>query len=65
MACACGKNKKMFEVVSSGGKVVFESSSEGTAKSVGKRYPDSEVRAKAPAGKTTAPKAAAAPKTGA
>lgn len=61
MACACGKNKKQFEVVSTGGKVVFTSASEPTANSVAKRYPDSTVRPKASAATNAVTKSNAAP----
>ncbi|WNI20270.1 hypothetical protein [Actinacidiphila sp. ITFR-21] len=55
MACSCGKNKKQFEVVIDGGKVVYTSSVKSTAESVAKRYANSTVREKgaAPAASTT------------
>ncbi|GGZ23345.1 hypothetical protein GCM10010387_15600 [Streptomyces inusitatus] len=45
MPCSCGKKRNRFEVVAEGtGKVLFTSSSEGTANAVSKRYPGSTVR---------------------
>ncbi|MFZ4266612.1 hypothetical protein [Streptomyces arboris] len=46
MACSCQKNRKQYEVVAEGGKVVFTSGNEATTRNVAKRYPGSEVREK-------------------
>jgi hypothetical protein len=46
MGCSCQKNREQFEVVREGGtgKVVFRSSVQSTATTVGARYPGSIVR---------------------
>ncbi|MEU0273196.1 hypothetical protein [Streptomyces sp. NPDC006307] len=44
MPCACQKNRKQYEVVTESGKVVFTSTSQPTADTVAKRYPNSVVR---------------------
>ncbi|MDH6189134.1 hypothetical protein EES44_24330 [Streptomyces sp. ADI96-15] len=47
MACACKGKRQQFEVVAAdGGKVLFTSGSEATAKAVSKRYAGSTVREK-------------------
>ncbi|MGW6416279.1 hypothetical protein [Streptomyces sp. NPDC055055] len=53
MPCSCQKNKQQYEVVSSAGKVVFTTSSKGTADTVAERYPESKVREKAKTAPTT------------
>ncbi|MEU9033763.1 MULTISPECIES: hypothetical protein [unclassified Streptomyces] len=53
MPCSCQKNKQQYEVVAESGKVVFTSASKPTADTVAKRYPNSEVRAKAKTDPTT------------
>ncbi|MFD5788582.1 hypothetical protein ACFWH1_18410 [Streptomyces sp. NPDC127037] len=57
MGCACNKNKKQWQVVAEGGgKVLFTSTSEATARAVAKRYPNSKVQEK-PKDGTAAPAA--------
>lgn len=46
MGCGCKKGRQQFEVVTADGKVVYTSTSEATAKSVGRRYEGSTVRPK-------------------
>ncbi|MDX2648440.1 hypothetical protein PV341_33685 [Streptomyces sp. PA03-1a] len=57
MPCSCQSKREQFEVVATSGKVVFTSGNKATAETVATRYPDSEVRKKAPAGAKTAAQA--------
>jgi hypothetical protein len=46
MACGCQKNREQFEVLNEQGNVVYTASSQATANTVAKRYPNSSVRPK-------------------
>lgn len=45
MACNCGnKGKAVFKVVTAEGKVVYQSTRQGAAETVQKRYPGSTIQ---------------------
>lgn len=53
MGCACGnKNKTLYKVTTTEGKVVYSSTHKPTATAVAKRYPGSTVEEASPGGKT-------------
>ena len=44
MPCGCKQKGPQYAVVTANGKTVFVSSTESTARSVSRRYPNSEVK---------------------